>query len=149
MVKVVSRILLASTALLTVIAIPCFVFAANAAYDQAIGAYKARNYRGAIQGFQTVLKSNPSDPMAHYYLALCFQGTNQMALARQEYTWVSSCNNAQLRSYAASGLANLSKYPSSYSGSGGHSSFSSNTVAMAGGSRINGRLKVLEFYADW
>lgn len=148
MFRVIFKQILVGTALLSALLIPYFVFAANPAFDQAVAAYKARNYHAAVLGFQNAMKSNPSDPMTHYYLALCYQGSNQIALAKQEYTWVSSCSNAQLRSYAASGLANLSKYPSSVNGSGRTDPRS--TVAMAGGApRISGRLKVLEFYTDW
>ncbi len=76
-----------------------------------------------------------------------------MSLARQQYEWISSsAANAQLKSYAAAGIANLSRYPSSV----GSSSFTASakvaaaaSTAAGGAPHIVGRLKVLEFYADW
>lgn len=121
---------------------------ASAAFDQAVQQYKLRKYSVAIAGFQSELRSNPSNALAHYYMALCYQGTNQIAQARQEYEWVASSNNAQLRGFASTGLANLSKYKTTYTG---YSSGSSPAAVTSGGGgpKIVGRLKVIEFYTDW
>ncbi len=142
---IISRILKASLFLL--LSQPLSVFAASPAFDQAVQQYKARRYSTALSGFQTALKSNPSDAMTHYYMALCYQGVNQMAQARQEYEWVTrSSGNAQIRSFAYAGLAQLGKYSTTF----GSSPISPRGQSSApAGPKISGRLKVLEFYADW
>ncbi|MBX9721424.1 MAG: hypothetical protein K2X81_08530 [Candidatus Obscuribacterales bacterium] len=122
--------------------------AASPVFDQAVQQYKARHYSSAISGFQTVLKSNPSDQMSHYYMALCYQGTNQITQARQEYEWVTrSPGNAQIRNYAFAGLSNLGKYSSTF-GSSRPVSNIGQSFAPAG-QKLSRRLKVLEFYTDW
>jgi tetratricopeptide (TPR) repeat protein len=122
--------------------------ASNPAFAQAVQKYKLRQYSAALVDFQTVLRANPRDPTTHYYMALCYQAMNQVALARQQYEWVASSNDATLRGYASSGLAQLQKFPSSYTGA---ITPSSPSVGVRSGAapRINGRLKVIEFYTDW
>ena len=122
--------------------------ASNPAFDQAVQKYKLRQYSAALVDFQTVLRANPRDAMTHYYMALCYQAMNQVSLAKQQYEWVAGSNDTTLRGYASSGLAQLQKFPSSYMGA---ITPSSPGVGARSGSapRINGRLKVIEFYTDW
>lgn len=127
------------------------VWAANPVFDQAVQNYKAKRYSQAIAGFQTFSQANPSDAMSHYYMALCYQGMNQMALAKQQYEWVSAnARDPNLRSYAATGLSGLGKIKSTFTPS------NSGPVIPASFSRpgsgavsIAGRLKVIEFYTEW
>ncbi len=127
-------------------------FAGSTGFEQAVQNYKARKFPQALAGFRNELRSRPSDPMTHYYMALCYQGMNQISLAKQEYQIVMAGNDPRLKNYAASGLTQLGQYKSTYSGYSGSSSKS--TLASASGSsgaapKIVGRLKVLEFYTDW
>lgn len=143
--------------LLTIISLAALLhcpaaFAGSPAFDEAVQHYKARRYAQALSGFQSILKSNPSDAMAHYYMALCFLSLNQISQARSQYEWVTNnSGNAQLIGFANTGMAQLSKY---------QSSFRSYTPVPPAGShtgpaqapappKISGRLKILEFYADW
>ncbi len=126
---------------------PLAALASSPVFEQAVQQYKARHYSSAIAGFQAVLKSNPSDQMSHYYMALCYQGVNQISQARQEYEWVTrSGGNPQIRNYAFAGLSNLGKYSPTF----GRSQVSSPAQSFSGaGPKLSGRLKVLEFYTDW
>jgi hypothetical protein len=129
---------------------------APAGYDQGVQAYKSRQYNVALGFFSNAARSAPADPAVHYYMGLCYQGMNQMTLAKQQYEWVAGYgSNAQLRSQAQAALGQLSKYSTSYAGSS-----SSPVVAMAGshggggqsapsGPKLSGRLQILEFYTDW
>ena len=124
--------------------------AASPAFDRAVSLYKSKQYAQALTSFQSAAKSNPSDAMTHYYMALCYQSMNQMTQARQEYELVASGNNPQLRTYAASGLAQLGKYKPTFGGSSPRLPRPGALAsASVGGARPSGRLKVLEFYADW
>jgi hypothetical protein len=123
--------------------------ASSPAFEQAVQQYKARRYSLALAGFQAVLKTNPSDVMCHYYMALCYQSMNQISQSRHEYLWVSSCSSdPKLVSFASAGLAQLSKYKTT---------FGSRAAGVPGGAgtgsadvpKVTGRLKVIEFYADW
>jgi tetratricopeptide (TPR) repeat protein len=123
------------------------VAAGSAAFEQAVREYKARRYSQAISGFRTVLTASPSDAMSHYYLALCYQGTNQISQAKQEYEWVLRMSQSpQLRNFASSGLAGLSRYRTTF---GSAAADPARATPPAGAVHIVGRLKVIEFYADW
>lgn len=94
--------------------------AAPGAFNQAVANYKARKYLKALQGFQQVAKKYPTDAQTQYYMALCYQGMNQVALAKQHYAWVAqSSRNPALRSQAALALSQLDRYAAvrSYTGS--------------------------------
>ena len=122
-------------------------FAGSPLYDQAVQQFKARHYSAAVAGFQAALRANPADASSHYYIALCYQSMNQFALARNEYQWViSKGNNPQLRGFASSGISQLGRYQTSY---GGSAPLMQGGPAVTGVPRISGRLKVIEFYADW
>lgn len=129
---------------------PQGALASNPAFDQAVQNYKARQYTQALVGFQTVLKANPMDTASHYYLALCYQGMNQISLAKQQFEWVAGSKDPQLRAYAASGLAQLQKFPTSRVGTivAAPTRLASRNGAGAA-PHLSGRLKVIEFYTDW
>lgn len=123
--------------------------AGNPAFEQAVQLYKSRQYASALAGFQAVLKTYPRDASTHYYMALCYQGMNQVSLARQQYEWVAASNDPTLRSFASSGLAQLQKFPSTYSGAIAAAPTNLASRIASAAPRVNGRLKVIEFYTDW
>jgi Tfp pilus assembly protein PilF len=124
--------------------------ASSPVFDRAVQMYKAHQFGPALTAFQAFIRTNPSDAMSHYYMALCYQGTNQMSLARQQYEWVSTNSpNAQLRSFAAAGLGQLGKYKTTYAGAGPAPSVASASTPAVPTVKISGRLKVIEFYTDW
>ena len=127
-------------------------------FAQAVQAYKARQYSRALASFQEVARQVPSDAQTHYYMGLCYQGMNQMSLAKQEYSWVaSSSNNAMLRTQSQQALANLGRYQTTRSGSVAAAPPAPGrpgTAPAAGGrpggqQRLSGKLKVIEFETNW
>ena len=46
----------------------------GADFSQALADYNAKNYEKAISDFQDVIKNDPQNPMAHYYLGKSYQG---------------------------------------------------------------------------
>lgn len=145
----------------------CLAFEAQAAtpYAQAISDFQARKYAQALSGFQNASRSNPSDPLCHYYMALCYQYMNQVGLACKEYQWVASnSRDLKLKAQAQAGLTQLSRYQSQRAqsgssstgakGAGTNSNLRSGSAgpgaqAQASSSFARGRLKVLEFSTSW
>lgn len=157
------RALAASLMALLWLSLPCRA----SEFDQAIADYKAHRYSQAIAAFQTISSKYPGDAKSHYYMGLCYQGLNQMTLAKQHYQWVVAYSkDASLKSYSQSALAQLGRYPTSVAGSPTVSSSSSsagrsgsvpalgNLLAgmpgVAGAApKISGRLKVIDFSTSW
>ncbi len=141
----------------------CAAFALPSQFDQAVQEYKAKHFAIALGKFKELSAKSPADGNARYYMALCYQGMNQMSLAKQQYEWVANNGRDPLRSYAQSGLIQLSKFPSSYSSSASSLSTlassgpsltaaaraSSPTRGAAVAPKISGKLKVLEFSTSW
>lgn len=129
------------------------VYSASPAFDQAVADYKARRYSAALTGFQTIAAKSPTDALSHYYMALCYQGMNQISLAKGQYEWVTAnTRDPALLSYAQTGLATLSKFPTSFAGSSTPAPAAgraTSPIAAGGGPKVTGRLKVLEFSTDW
>jgi thiol-disulfide isomerase/thioredoxin len=61
-------------------------------FDQAVSTYLQSNYKGALQRFQALAKSDPKDARVHYYLALCYQKQRSDKEAVQEYQQALACN---------------------------------------------------------
>ena len=124
--------------------------AGSPVFDQAVQQYKAHHFSQALPGFQAEVKRSPSNALAHYYMALCYQGMNQMALAKQEYQWVATSNNSQLRSLASAGLTQIARFPSSVAGSTSAATPRStgSVQVTASAPKVVGRLKVIDWYTD-
>jgi thiol-disulfide isomerase/thioredoxin len=98
-----------ATALTLIVASP--TQAVPTQFNQAVANYKARKYLKALQGFQQVAKKYPTDAQTQYYIALCYQGMNQVAQAKQHYAWVAqSSRDARLRGQAQLALSQLDHY---------------------------------------
>lgn len=124
-------------------------------FDDGIRLYQSRQYSAALNRFANASRCAPSNATIHYYMGLCYQSTNQMSLAKQQYEWVSAYagNDRSLQNKARTALSQLSKYQPTWS------SGNSPTQTEAAGNgtknpesttkpRIAGRLKVIEFYSD-
>ena len=134
---------------------------ADAVYAQAMSDFQARRYPAALAGFQKVAAANRADIPSHYYMALCYQSTNQLALASREYQWVATYSkDPALKSKAQAGAAQLSRYASSSSStspSTSNSNMNPFMAAMMGAGKSqqrksefsSGRMKVTEFYTQW
>ncbi|MDR1326941.1 MAG: hypothetical protein LBJ74_00885 [Heliobacteriaceae bacterium] len=88
------------------------VYYPNANLKSAINKYKQRNYTGAMQELFSLAKKDPSNPVVHYYLALCYTQVGDTAQAAAEYEIVLALNpNAGLRNYAVVGKDCLTDGP--------------------------------------
>lgn len=139
-------------------------FGAPPGFDDGVKAYNSRQYSNALARFQQVARSAPSDALNRYYMGLCYQGLNQFALAKQQYEYVyATSRDSSLRASCSRALSGLGRYQSQKS-----SGSVSSTQATSGKSpgnfgdalafdplnrgpavKASGRLKVIEFYADW
>lgn len=134
--------------------------AAPAAFADGVKAYNARQYSVALGYFGEAARTAPSDPSVHYYMGLCYQGTNQMSQARQQYEWVATQgSNPALRGQALAALGQLSQYKKTWQSSNGTSAASNSLRSVApppktaGGNSppppMVGKMQILEFYTDW
>lgn len=140
------RLLLLTAVMVLQWAIPVAA-APNAGFAEGVKAYNQRQYRQALAFFQQASAAAPTDPLIHYYLGLSYQGLNQMSLAKQEYAYVSRCNNKILQIEANAALANLSKYRTTYSGAAPVVKAAEPT-ARNEGPKLDGRLQVLYFSSE-
>lgn len=109
------------------------VFAAQSELDTAKQSYNKHNYTQAIKEFEAIVRKNPSNADAHYYLALSYMNTRQTSKAKSEFEWVSKNGKEKaVVDYSRKAIASLS-------GTGVTS------TARAG----TGKPRVLDFGAVW
>jgi thioredoxin 1 len=102
-----SKILFSCSLLvLPTMAQPALQAQAAPAGSSAIADYSRGNYRSALGKFN---QGKARDANSRYYAALCEQNLNLITEARSDYTWVSTYGPEPLRTYARTGLTNLSK----------------------------------------
>ena len=121
-------------------------------FAEGVRAYGARQYAQAAAYFRQAATKAPTDPLVHYYLGLSYQGTNQMSLAKAEYSYVANYAPNPLRSQASLALNNLSRYSTTYSGSGSASAaprVASAAAPPSAGAKVSGKLQLYLFTADW
>lgn len=92
-----------------------------ATMDQAVQDYKAHRYGSCLVKLNVLLKEGKETDSVHYYRGLSYQNLNQIASAKNEYSWV--CQNSQderLRVNARKALQGLEKWSThrAYSGNG-------------------------------
>ncbi len=97
--------LAALVVVLTMIMAP--VMAANPAFNKAVADYKAGKYGQAASAFESLKTSYPSGGLSRYYLALSRQALRQYAKAKEEYEWVATNGDAELKGMAQQGLQRL------------------------------------------
>lgn len=70
----------------------------------AIKKYKSGNYTGCLQSCQAIIKSNPSNAVAYYYMAMSYVQAGKKDEAIKAYSKVLSLKpNARLSEYASTG----------------------------------------------
>lgn len=79
-------------------------------YDQAISDYKAKKYSAALVQLKKLHETGKCNDMAHYFMALCYQGLNQISCAKSEYLSVSKSKNPSLRLYSERALASIERW---------------------------------------
>lgn len=98
------------TMVISIMASQCFSFslAASRNYTSSVGVaikkYKAGNYTGCLQDTQQIVKSDPSNALAHYYMAMSYVKAGKNNEAINAYTKVLSLHpNTVLYNYASTG----------------------------------------------
>lgn len=141
------------------LATAAFILASGARADNALGAaiqaYNQRKYNEAIGQLRGIIASQPGNATAHYYMALSYQGLNQMTMAMKEYEWIANYgNDPTLRGYARQAIRSLGKRSSS-PGTAAPPSQSAVSAAFPGAGTPSapkknlGRCKVILFETDW
>jgi len=94
----------------------------SAHFVEGVESYNKHNYREAIKNFEYVDTNGGCCQWTHYYLALCYQGENQLGLAYRHYEWVlSHGKDPGLRRNSQFGCDTVTYYAANrtYSGQGG------------------------------
>ncbi len=144
----------ASIAVASCLFVATSVTAAPGSFESGVQAYKARQYSVAMNHFNAAAATSPNDVTLHYYMGLCYQGMNQIALAKQQYEWVAaSGGNSVIANNARTALQQLSAYRGGAQPTGrstaGTVGGEQPTLLASAGPKASGRLKVIEFYTDW
>lgn len=83
---------------------------AQSTFEAAVRAYQSKNYASALEQLKTLHARNRSDPMIHYYMALCYHGLNSMRDAVREYGWVAeNTRDPRLKANALAGLQQIGR----------------------------------------
>lgn len=113
--------------------------AANPTYKQALSAFQVKNYAVALQDFQKLDSSGYCCDMVHYYIAQCYQNTNQTIAASQHYNWVSErSSDPTLRAYADYANQTMAYYNAHRTYAGQGNNFSHGRGSSAGGASAVG-----------
>lgn len=133
------------------VSFPIAAWAASPDFSDGVKSYQARRYNEALSKFGSAEQKSPTDATIHYYMGLCYQGMNQMGLARQEYAFVASRATGALQRQAQYGLSNLSRYQSgsAVASTASASGASKSNTAGAPEAKFKGRLKIYEFTTSW
>lgn len=84
---------------------------AQAAFDEAMRCYRSGDYQSALVHLHSLLSTNPSQAIYHYYAALCYQGLGKLTDAEREYQCVETyATDSKIKANAKLGLEQLSKY---------------------------------------
>ncbi len=80
---------------------------------QGVYKYKNGNYIGCMQTMSEIVKKDPANTLAHYYLAISYVQIGQKEKAIEEYNKVITINpGSQLATYALAGIKYLQSLPS-------------------------------------
>jgi hypothetical protein len=73
----------------------------NPTFKDAIGSFQKKDYAEALKNFQVLDSTGFCSDTVHYYIAQCYQNTNQTVAAEQHYNWVlEKSKDVTLRRYA-------------------------------------------------
>lgn len=100
-------------------------------FKEGVQAYNNRSYSEALKKFNVLIQSGHDSDMVHYYMALCYQGQNQIAQAKSEFSLVSTqSTDPGLRANAQRALASIDKWSA-------HRSYQGNSNIFRSASRVN------------
>ncbi|CAN5545223.1 hypothetical protein BH10CYA1_BH10CYA1_19140 [soil metagenome] len=112
----------------------------NPTYKEAVGYFQKKNYADAMKDFQTLDSTGYCCDMIHYYIAQCYQNTNQTVAAGQHYDWVlEKSKNPTLRRYAEYANQCIAYYSGhrTYGGQGNNFDRGSRGGGGGGGGRVS------------
>lgn len=115
-------------------------------FNEGVQAYNKRSYSEALKKFNALIQSGHNTDMVHYYMALCYQGQNQIAQAKSEYSLVAAqSHDPSLRTNAQRALASIDKWSThrAYQGNGNNFQRYSkvNRMSPSGSSTIAARIR--------
>ncbi|HEY9676933.1 MAG TPA: hypothetical protein V6C76_02940 [Drouetiella sp.] len=105
-------------------------------FKEAYGYFSKKNYARAMDCFQTLDATGYCCDTVHYYIAQCYQNTNQTVAASMHYSWVmEKSKDPTLRRYADYANQCLAYYSGhrTYSGQGNNFARNSSGGYPAGG----------------
>ena len=97
--------------------------------DDPVHLYNQRQYASALAKFKELVRKNPKDNKSHYYMALCYQGLNQIRQAQAEYMWVyTNGTDARLKYNSWLAISNIDRWSQhrAYEGQGNVFGYRSN-----------------------
>ncbi|MBI2810144.1 MAG: hypothetical protein HYX67_04860 [Candidatus Melainabacteria bacterium] len=118
---------------------------ANPTYKEAVGYFQKKNYAAAMKDFQVLDSTGYCSDMVHYYIAQCYQNTNQTVAAGQHYDWVlGKSKNPTLRRYAEYANQCIAYYSGhrTYGGQGNNFDRGSRGGSVGGGGGGGGRVSL-------
>ena len=59
-------------------------------FNEGVQAYNHRQYSQALSKFSELERLGQGSELVHYYMALSYQGLNQISMAKAEYSFVSA-----------------------------------------------------------
>jgi hypothetical protein len=116
---------------------------ANPTFKEAIGFFQKKNYADALKDFQVLDSTGFCSDTVHYYIAQCYQNTNQTVAAGQHYNWVlEKSQDPNLRRYAEYANQCLAYYSGhrTYGGQGNNFDRGSRGGYSGGGGGGGGRV---------
>lgn len=119
--------------------------------EDAVKSYKDRKLAQSLAQFKQIHDAGTCNELIHYYMALCYQGLNQINMAKQEYSNVVKGKVPSLKAMSQNALNSLNRWGQhrSYEGNGNNFqrySLASSRTGSAGraggaGSPSSGKLK--------
>jgi len=108
--------------------------AANPNYKEAIKFFNDKNYAASLAYFQKLDSTGYCCDLVHYYIAQCYQNTNQTIAASQHYNWVlEKSNDERLKTYADYANQTMAYYDAHRTYAGQGNNFSRYNGGRSGG----------------
>ena len=120
--------------LLVILTLPCGIDASNLTVpkmDDAVKSYKDRKLAQSLAQFKQIHDAGTCNELIHYYMALCYQGLNQINMARQEYTNVTKGKVPGLKAMSQNALNSLNRWGQHRSYEGNGNNFQRYSVASS------------------
>jgi hypothetical protein len=116
---------------------------------QAVQDYNGRKYKDALTKLDGLSRTGQASDKAHYYMALCYQGINQMNTAKSEYMWVySRSKDATLKYNAWQAIQSMERWSQHRAYEGQGNSFSRTSPGNSSGEQFRQQRAAANAKAD-